>query len=52
MNIKASHHYFVGLDVHLHFTAVCILDANGKIIKEASIVGHSEECATFFSGAI
>ena len=30
MNMNASHHYFVGLDVHLHFTAICILDVNGE----------------------
>jgi len=47
--MKASNHFFVGLDVHLRFTAACILDANGKIVKEESIVGHSEEVCQFLS---
>ena len=47
MNMNASHHYFVGLDVHLRFTAVCILDPNGKIVKEESVKGHSEEVCQF-----
>ena len=47
MNSKTKQHYFVGLDVHLRFTAVCILDANGKIVKEESVKGHSPEVCKF-----
>jgi len=35
MNIKTKQHYFVGLDVHLCFTAVCILDPNGFHVVQA-----------------
>ncbi|MCK5134113.1 MAG: IS110 family transposase [Candidatus Sabulitectum sp.] len=47
MNIKTKQHYFVGLDVHLRFTAVCILDANCKIVKEQIVKGHSPEVCKF-----
>ncbi len=43
MNAKTKPHHFVGLDVHLRFTAVCILDANGRIVKEQAVKGHSPE---------
>ena len=47
MNIKTKQHHFVGLDVHLRFTAVCILDANCKIVKEQIVKGHSPEVCKF-----
>ena len=47
MNMKTKQHYFVGLDVHLRFTAVCILDANGKIVKEESVKGNSPKVCKF-----
>jgi len=39
--------YFVGLDVHKNSTAVCIVDSNGKIVKEKNISGHSKEVCDF-----
>lgn len=47
MNIKTKQHYFVGLDVHLRLTAVCILDANCKIVREQIVKGHSPEVCKF-----
>jgi transposase len=31
--------YYVGLDVHYRSTAVCILNANGKVVKQVSVRG-------------
>jgi transposase len=33
--------WYVGLDVHQRMSCVCILDENGKVIKEQKIVGPS-----------
>lgn len=32
--------YYVGLDVHARLTAICILDAQGQIVLEKTILGH------------
>jgi transposase len=42
-----SLHYYVGLDVHLFLTAVCIMNAAGKIVHESKIKGHSDEVCKF-----
>ena len=31
--------FFIGLDVHLRHTSMCILDQNGKRVKQARISG-------------
>ncbi len=49
---QASPHYYVGMDVHLRFTAICILDVNGQIVKEESIAGHSEEVCNYLRRAL
>lgn len=35
--------YYVGLDVHLRWCALCILDQNGRVIKEHRLKGHWRE---------
>lgn len=47
MIVATQQHQYVGLDIHLRFTAVCILDANGKVIKEQVVRGHSPEVCQF-----
>jgi transposase len=32
--------WFVGMDVHQRFSTICILDENGKVVKEMKINGH------------
>ncbi len=49
MATETRKHYYVGLDVHLRLTTVCILDSNGKIVKEHSVHGHSAEVCQFLS---
>ena len=31
--------YFVGLDIHLTHTTICILDAHGKKVKRSTLCG-------------
>ena len=31
---------FVGLDVHQRSTSMCILNQNGKVVKESRVRGH------------
>ena len=39
--------HYVGLDVSLHQTAVCVVDQSGKIIREAMILSDPDAIATF-----
>ena len=39
--------HYVGLDVSLRQTAVCVVDQSGKIIREAMIPSDPEAVATF-----
>jgi predicted NBD/HSP70 family sugar kinase len=39
--------YYVGLDVSLKQTAICIVDQSGKIIREATIPFDPEAIASF-----
>lgn len=46
MRVGKQTHYFVGLDVHMSFTNLCIVDAHGKIVKEQKVTGDSREVCT------
>jgi len=39
--------HFCGLDVSLRETAICIVDAEGRVLKEAKIVSDPEEIASW-----
>ncbi len=39
---------FIGLDVSLASTAVCILGERGKILKEADVISEPEALVSFF----
>ena len=39
--------YFVGLDVSLKETAVCIVDEYGKTVKESSVLTEPEDISLF-----
>lgn len=48
-------HYFVGLDVSLEQTAVCILDEDGRAIMERSVASHPDDigkCLADLAGTI
>ena len=42
--------YYAGIDVSLEHSSVCILDASGRIIREAKVASEPEAVATFLAG--
>ena len=40
--------YYAGIDVSLELSSVCIVDATGKILKEAKVETHPEALVKFF----
>jgi len=40
--------YYAGLDVSLEETAVCVVDAAGKLVKEARVSSEPEALVGFF----
>jgi transposase len=40
--------HYVGIDVSLEQSSVCIVDARGKIVKEAKVASEPDVLATFF----
>lgn len=43
--------YYAGLDVSLEETAVCIIDAQGNLVKEAKVASEPEALIGFFEGS-
>jgi transposase len=41
--------YYAGIDVSLEHSSVCILDASGRIIREAKVASEPEAVATFLA---
>ena len=44
--------FFVGLDVHLRHTNVCILDQRGNRVKQATVRGPWSEIVTLLQGLL
>ena len=42
--------YYAGIDVSLELSSVCILDASGRIVREAKVASEPEALATFLAG--
>src|SRR5512143_2070575 len=40
--------YYAGIDVSLEQSSVCVVDANGKIVREAKVSSEPEVLAAFF----
>ena len=40
--------YFAGLDVSLEETAICVVDAAGRIVREARVASEPEALVAFF----
>ncbi len=41
--------YYVGIDVSLELSSLCILDASGQIVKEAKVASEPEALTTFLT---
>jgi hypothetical protein len=42
--------HYAGIDVSLELSSVCIVDATGKIVKEAKVETHPDALVKFFKG--
>jgi hypothetical protein len=40
--------YYAGIDVSLNHSSVCVMDAAGKIVREAKVPSEPEALARFF----
>jgi transposase len=40
--------YYVGIDVSLELSSVCVVDGRGKIVKEAKVASEPEALVYFF----
>jgi predicted NBD/HSP70 family sugar kinase len=41
--------HYVGLDVSLKSTAICVVDAKGKIVREGAVITDPETIAAFIA---
>ena len=41
--------YFAGLDVSLEMTSICIVDADGIVLKEAKVASEPDDLVAFFA---
>jgi transposase len=42
--------HYIGLDVSLKETSVCVVDENGRICREAKVVSHPDDLIAFLQG--
>jgi transposase len=42
--------HYAGIDVSLELSSVCVVDAKGKIVKEAKVASDPEALVLFFTG--
>ncbi len=42
--------HYAGIDVSLELSSVCVVDAQGKIVKEAKVASEPEDLVAFFKG--
>ena len=40
--------YYAGIDVSLEASSICIVDASGKIVKEAKVLSEPEDLIAWF----
>ena len=39
--------HYAGIDVSLELSSVCVVDAQGKIVKEAKVASETRSCCCF-----
>ena len=42
--------HYAGIDVSLELSSVCVVDAQGKIVKEAKVASEPEALVSFYKG--
>ena len=42
--------HYIGIDVSLELSSVCVLDATGKVIREAKVASEPEVLVAFLRG--
>ena len=42
--------HYVGIDVSLELSSVCVVDGRGKVVKEAKVASEPDALACFFKG--
>ena len=42
--------YYAGIDVSLESASVCVVDANGRIVREAKVASEPEVLINWFGG--
>lgn len=42
--------HYAGIDVSLERSSVCVVDAKGKIVKEAKVASEPDALVSFFEG--
>ncbi len=42
--------YYVGLDVSVKHTAICIVDRDGEVVREAALCTEPETLSSFLDG--
>ena len=47
---KAAVDYYVGIDVSLEKSSVCVVDATGRIVREIKVVSESEALVALLAG--
>src|SRR3984893_14458794 len=45
---RTAMEYYTGIDVSLELSSVCVMDAKGKIVKEAKVQSEPEALVSFF----
>ncbi len=43
---------YAGIDVSLELTSVCVVDASGRIVREAKVASRPTECPSKFSSEL
>ena len=43
--------HYAGIDVSLELSSVCVVDAQGKIVKEAKVASEPDALVGFLQGA-
>ena len=47
---RSAVEHYAGIDVSLELSSVCVVDAQGKIVKEAKVWSDIEALVAFFGG--